>query len=80
MNTTFKPADLMQDNQHFGEFGGVNPSISDSATYTFLHAQTMMDTFEGKQGDAIYILDTQVQVICISVKLWRRWREQKMPM
>lgn len=50
MNTTFKPADLMQDNQHFGEFGGVNPSISDSATYTFLHAQTMMDTFEGKQG------------------------------
>ncbi len=50
MHNPFKPADLIQDNQHFGEFGGVNPSISDSATYTFLHAQTMMDTFEGKQG------------------------------
>lgn len=50
MDTKFKPADRMQDNQHFGEFGGVNPSISDSATYTFLHAKTMMDTFEGKQG------------------------------
>lgn len=45
----FFPADLMQDNQHFGEFGGVNPSISDSATYTFLAAKTMMDTFEGSQ-------------------------------
>ncbi len=49
MNKNFKPADLMQDNQHFGEFGGVNPSVSDSATYTFLHASTMMDTFEGKK-------------------------------
>ncbi len=49
MNKNFKPADLMQKNQHFGEFGGVNPSISDSATYTFLHANTMMDTFEGKK-------------------------------
>lgn len=46
---TFLPADQMQDNQHFGEFGGVNPSISDSATYTFLAAKTMMDTFEGTQ-------------------------------
>lgn len=26
---------------------GVNPSISDSATYTFLSAKTMFDTFEG---------------------------------
>lgn len=49
MSKIFLPADLMQDNQHFGEFGGVNPSISDAATYTFLHAQTMIDTFEGKQ-------------------------------
>ncbi len=42
-----KPADKIQDLQYFGEFGGVNPSISDSATYTFLHAKTMLDTFEG---------------------------------
>lgn len=42
-----KPANRIQDLQYFGEFGGVNPSISDSATYTFLHAKTMLDTFEG---------------------------------
>jgi methionine-gamma-lyase len=42
-----KPANNIQDLQYFGEFGGVNPSISDSATYTFLHAKTMLDTFEG---------------------------------
>jgi len=42
-----KPANEIQDLQYFGEFGGVNPSISDSATYTFLAAKTMLDTFEG---------------------------------
>ena len=44
---TFKPANNIQDLQYFGEFGGVNPSISDSSTYTFLAAKSMMDTFEG---------------------------------
>ncbi len=43
----FKPANKIQDLQYFGEFGGVNPSISDSATYTFLSANKMLDTFEG---------------------------------
>ena len=43
----FNPADKIQDLQYFGEFGGVNPSISDSSTYTFLSAKTMFDTFEG---------------------------------
>ncbi|PVW15722.1 aminotransferase class I/II-fold pyridoxal phosphate-dependent enzyme [Marixanthomonas spongiae] len=43
----FNPADNIQDLQYFGEFGGVNPSISDSSTYTFLSAKTMFDTFEG---------------------------------
>lgn len=43
----FNPADNIQDLQNFGEFGGVNPSISDSSTYTFLSAKTMADTFEG---------------------------------
>lgn len=39
----------------FGEFGGVNPSISDSATYTFLAAKTMSDTFEGNtEGCYLY--------------------------
>jgi methionine-gamma-lyase len=49
-----KPANKIQDLQYFGEFGGVNPSISDSATYTFLSAKTMLDTFEG-QGEGCYL-------------------------
>ncbi len=44
----FKPADKLQDLQYFGEYGGVNPSISDSSTFTFLSAKTMLDTFEGQ--------------------------------
>lgn len=52
---SFKPADNIQDLQHFGEFGGVNPSISDSSTYTFLSAKTMFDTFEGNaEGCYLY--------------------------
>ncbi len=51
----FKPADKIQDLQYFGEFGGVNPSISDSSTYTFLAAKSMMDTFEGNlEGCYLY--------------------------
>ena len=50
-----KPADRIQDLQYFGEFGGVNPSISDSSTYTFLSAKTMFDTFEGNaEGCYLY--------------------------
>ena len=48
------PADSIQDLQYFGEFGGVNPSISDSSTYTFLSAKTMFDTFEGN-ADGCYL-------------------------
>jgi len=44
---SFNPANEIQDLQYFGEFGGVNPSISDSSTYTFLTAKSMSDTFEG---------------------------------
>lgn len=50
----FKPANNIQDLQYFGEFGGVNPSISDSSTYTFLSAKTMFDTFEGN-ADGCYL-------------------------
>ena len=50
----FNPADNIQDLQYFGEFGGVNPSISDSSTYTFLSAKTMFDTFEGN-ADGCYL-------------------------
>lgn len=44
-----KPANKIQDLQFFGEFGGVNPSISDSSTFTFMTAKSMMDVFEGEQ-------------------------------
>lgn len=51
----FNPADNIQDLQYFGEFGGVNPSISDSSTYTFLAAKSMIDTFEGNlEGCYLY--------------------------
>jgi methionine-gamma-lyase len=50
----FTPANNIQDLQYFGEFGGVNPSISDSSTYTFLSAKTMFDTFEGN-ADGCYL-------------------------
>ncbi|RQO30211.1 cystathionine beta-lyase [Taibaiella sp. KBW10] len=52
---SFNPADKIQDLQYFGEFGGVNPSISDSSTYTFLSAKKMFDTFEGNaEGCYLY--------------------------
>jgi len=51
---SFNPADNIQDLQYFGEFGGVNPSISDSSTYTFISAKTMFDTFEGN-ADGCYL-------------------------
>ncbi len=51
----FNPADQIQDLQYFGEYGGVNPSISDSSTYTFLAAKSMIDTFEGNlEGCYLY--------------------------
>ncbi len=49
------PASRVQDLRQFGEFGGVNPSITDSSTYTFLEADTMVDTFHGEsQGCFLY--------------------------
>lgn len=46
---------MLFDLKQFGEFGDVNPSITDSSTYTFLEAQTMLDTFHGEsQGCFLY--------------------------
>lgn len=51
----YNAPDSIQDLQYFGEYGGVNPSISDSSTYTFLNAKTMFDTFEGNtEGCYLY--------------------------
>jgi methionine-gamma-lyase len=44
----FDPANQIQDLRHFGEFGDVNPSVTDSATFTFMQAKTMVDTFQGE--------------------------------
>lgn len=45
----FNPANQIQDLEQFGEFGGVNPAITDSATFTFMQAKTMLETFTGEE-------------------------------
>jgi len=51
----FNPSGNIFDLKQFGEFGDVNPSITDSSTYTFLAAQTMVDTFLGEsEGCFLY--------------------------
>jgi len=51
----FNPSANIFDLKQFGEFGDVNPSITDSSTYTFLAAQTMVDTFHGEsEGCFLY--------------------------
>lgn len=55
MEKKFDPATAIQRLDQFGEFGGVNPSITDSATYTFLSEQTMIDAFHGEaEGCFLY--------------------------
>jgi len=48
------PAQEIQNLQFFGEFGGVNPSIEDSSTYTFLQAKKMSELFE-KEIEGCYL-------------------------
>lgn len=50
----FNPARNIQNLQYFGEFGGVNPSIEDSSTYTFLKADKMEEVFE-KEVEGCYL-------------------------
>ena len=51
----FNPAKAIHDLKQFGEFGDVNPSITDSSTYTFLKGETMEDTFHGQmEGCFLY--------------------------
>lgn len=39
----------------FGEYGDVNPSVCDSATFTFMQAKTMLETFQGEaEGCFLY--------------------------
>jgi methionine-gamma-lyase len=54
-NKKFDPATRIQRLENFGEFGGVNPSITDSSTFTFMDAKTMLDTFHGEtEGCFLY--------------------------
>ncbi|MBX2963116.1 MAG: aminotransferase class I/II-fold pyridoxal phosphate-dependent enzyme [Cyclobacteriaceae bacterium] len=50
----FNPAQNIQNLQFFGEFGGVNPSIEDSSTYTFHKASKMEEVFE-KEIEGCYL-------------------------
>lgn len=51
----FDPARNIQNLKQFGEFGDVNPSVTDSATFTFMQAKTMIDTFQGEaEGCFLY--------------------------
>ena len=55
MSEKFCPACAIQDIKQFGEYGDVNPSITDSATYTFLKEDTMVDAFHGEaEGCFLY--------------------------
>ncbi|UCH65650.1 MAG: aminotransferase class I/II-fold pyridoxal phosphate-dependent enzyme [Ignavibacterium sp.] len=42
----FDPSTEIQDYLVFGEYGGVNPSITDSSTYTFLNPEKMKEMFD----------------------------------
>lgn len=54
-NKKLDPATSIQQLEAFGEFGGVNPSITDSSTFTFMEAKTMLDTFHGEtEGCFLY--------------------------
>ncbi|MBK7029313.1 MAG: aminotransferase class I/II-fold pyridoxal phosphate-dependent enzyme [Bacteroidales bacterium] len=49
------PVNAIFDLKQFGEYGDVNPSITDSATYTFMQAKTMTETFHGEtEGCFLY--------------------------
>lgn len=51
----YDPASKIQELKQFGEFGDVNPSITDSSTYTFMTAQKMIETFSGdEEGCFLY--------------------------
>jgi methionine-gamma-lyase len=48
MSKKHDPASAIQSLKQFGEFGGVNPSITDSATFTFMSEEEMIHAFHGE--------------------------------
>jgi methionine-gamma-lyase len=52
---SYDPSRKIYELLQFGEFGDVNPSITDSSTFTFLEAQQMISTFKGEaEGCFLY--------------------------
>ncbi len=49
MKRLHDPATRIQMLEQFGEYGDVNPSVTDSATFTFMQAKTMLATFKGEE-------------------------------
>ena len=54
MNNNSDPSTKIFDLLQFGEYGDVNPSVCDSATFTFMQAKTMLDTFQG-EGEGCFL-------------------------
>ena len=54
MNNNSDPSAKIFDLLQFGEYGDVNPSVCDSATFTFMQAKTMLDTFQG-EGEGCFL-------------------------
>jgi methionine-gamma-lyase len=51
----YNPVQKLYELKQFGEFGDVNPSITDSSTFTFLKGETMEETFLGQtEGCFLY--------------------------
>jgi len=51
----FDPVEKIFNLLQFGEYGDVNPSVTDSATFTFMQAKTMLETFTGEaEGCFLY--------------------------
>ena len=46
MSKYFDPSNAIQDFLVFGEFGDVNPSITDSSTFTFMSPDRMGELFD----------------------------------
>ena len=71
----FDAATAIQDIKQFGEFGDVNPSITDSATYTFMSEKAMIDTFHGEGQGCFFIPDIGIHPTNICLRFWLKWKE-----
>jgi hypothetical protein len=61
----YSPIDRLAELKHeFGEHGGVNMSVEKSSTFTFLHAQTMPEIFQGREPSAAALF-VCVCVVCV---------------